>query len=83
MIASWQTLTTDRITYTVIPLFIYKDTHLRRQFTKAYNYKNKGVDEQRKKSGLLQCQEVTRYYVERVVCYDVVCNDQELRVSKI
>ena len=47
----------------MIALFIYKDTHLRRQITKTYNYKNKGVEEQRKRSGLLQCRGVTGYYV--------------------
>ena len=47
----------------MIPLFIYKDTHLRRQITKTYNYRNKGVEEQRKMSGLLQCRGLTRYYV--------------------
>ena len=47
----------------MIPLFIYKDTHLRRQITKTYNYKDKGVEVQRKRSGKLQCRRVTRYYV--------------------
>ena len=47
----------------MIPLFIYKDIHLRRQITKIYNYQNKGVEEQRKRSGKLQCRGVTRYYV--------------------
>ena len=47
----------------MIPLFIYKDTHLRRQITKTYNYKDKGVEEQRKRSGKLQCRGVTRYEV--------------------
>ena len=32
----------------MIPLFIYKDTHLQRQITKTYNYENKGLEEQRK-----------------------------------
>ena len=47
----------------MIPLFIYKDTHLRRQITKTYNYKDNGVEVQRKRSGKLQCQGVTHYYV--------------------
>ena len=47
----------------MIPLFIYKDTHLRCHITKTYNYKNKEVEEQRKRSGKLQCRRVTRYYV--------------------
>ena len=47
----------------MIPLFIYKGTHLRRQITRAYIYKNKGVNEQRKRSVSLQCRGVTRYYV--------------------
>ena len=50
----------------MIPLFIYKDTHLRCQITKTHNYKNKGVEEQRKmewfitmlRSDLLLCQNV-------------------------
>ena len=33
----------------MIPLFIYKDTHLRRQITKTYNYETKGVKRTRKK----------------------------------
>ena len=47
----------------MIPLFIYKDTHLRRQITKTYNYTDKGADEQRKRSDSLQCRGMTRYYV--------------------
>ena len=33
----------------MIPLFIYKDTHLRRQITKTYDYRNKEVEEQMEK----------------------------------
>ena len=32
----------------MIPLFIYKDTHLPGQITKAYIYKNKGVEKKGK-----------------------------------
>ena len=44
----------------MVPLFIYKDTHLQRQFMKAYNYKKKN---KAKRSASLQCREMTRYYV--------------------
>ena len=47
----------------MVPLYIYKDAHLRHPFTKAFNYENKGVNEQMKRSSLLQCGEVARYYV--------------------
>ena len=40
----------------MIPLFIYRDTHLRRQITKTYNYKTKRF----KKQG----REVVHYNVE-------------------
>ena len=33
----------------MIPLFIYKDTHLRCQITKTYNSKNKEVEETKEK----------------------------------
>ena len=46
----------------MIALFIYKDTHLDVRLQK-HNYKNKGAEEQRKRSGLLQCRGVTGYYV--------------------
>ena len=39
----------------MISLFIYKDTLLQCQITKTYNYENKGVEEQRKRCGSLQC----------------------------
>ena len=47
----------------MIPLFIYKDTHLQRQITKIYSYENKGVEKQMKRSGSLQCRGLTPYYV--------------------
>ena len=47
----------------MIPLFVYKGTHLRRQITRAYLYKNKGVKEQRKRNDSLQCRGVTLYYI--------------------
>ena len=32
----------------MIPLFIYKDTHLQRQITKTYKYKNKELKNKEK-----------------------------------
>ena len=55
----------------MVPLLIYKDKDLRRQFTKPFIYENKGVNGQRKWSGSLECREVLLVITsERVVYYD-------------